>query len=594
MNVLGLSFGFHDSAAALVIDGEVMAATHEERHSRLKNDRGFPTKAIDACLRQTTLEKSDVDHVVFHENPILKFDRILYGILYGLRRKGLVHSGQYLRDTLIAWIRQRKFNVRELIAHDLNLPLTNIHTIKHHQAHAASAFFCSPFERATVVTLDGVGEYDTASVSLGEGMHLKPLSAVSFPHSIGLFYSALTAYLGFEVNEGEYKVMGMAGFGEDTHHEEISRLASSGNGRFRINQKYFNFFTPEKLPFTQQLTDLLGPPRDPGTLFKIGDPETDSGTDSNKTSSRHYANVAASLQRVTEDLILDYVAAAIKKTGVSQVAMAGGVALNSLANGKIQRQLGCDLYIQPAAGDAGGALGAALYFHTRQDGATRPKPLFSASLGSCYDEDEIERALKEQRIVNFMKFDDAEAAIAKTAGLLAQGAVIGWFQGRSEWGPRALGHRSILANPCLANMQDRINEKIKFREPFRPFAPAVLAERAQDFFEIAPLHSLCQPESFMLSVAKARPEARKQIPSAIHVDGTSRVQLVWKEPATAFRRLIETFDAMTDIPVLINTSFNRRGEPIVETPADALNTFFWSGLDYLVMSNFLICKDTAP
>ena len=593
MNVLGLSFGFHDSAAALVIDGEVVAATHEERHSRLKNDCQFPVNAINACLRQVDLEKSDVDHVVFNENPILKFDRILYGILCGLRRKGLAHSGQYLRDTLTSWIRQRKFIVRERIAHDLDLPLTNVHAIRHHQAHAASAFFCSPFERATVITLDGVGEYDTASVSLGEGMLLKPLSAVSFPHSIGLFYSALTAYLGFKVNEDEYKVMGMAGFGEDIYHKEISCLASSENGRFRINQKYFNFFTPEKLPFTRHLVDLLGPPREHGTSFRVDATETGANPDPVNTSNQHYANVAASLQRVTEDLILDYVAAAIKTTGVSQVAMAGGVALNSLANGKIQRRLGCDLYVHPAAGDAGGALGAALYFHALQNGAKRPKPLSSASLGSCYDENEIGRTLEEQRIANFIKFDNMGATISKTAGLLAQGAVIGWFQGRSEWGPRSLGNRSILANPCLANMQDRINKKIKFREPFRPFAPAVLSERAQDFFEITPPHSSCQPESFMLSVTKATAKARKQIPSAIHVDGTSRVQLVWKEPVTAFRRLIEDFDAMTDIPVLINTSFNRRGEPIVETPADALNTFFWSGLDYLVMSNFLICKDTT-
>lgn len=592
MKLLGLSYDFHDAAAALVIDGAVRAAIQEERLSHIKHDANFPKKAIASCLSQTDLAIKDIDYVIYYEDPMLKFDRIIYGIIRGLPRTQLTQSRKYLRDTLISWFRRSKFAVRDRIANELKFPAEKVQFVKHHQAHAASAFFCSPFDRATVVTLDGVGEYDTASVSLGQGQKLRRLWSVHYPDSIGLFYSALTAYLGFEINEGEYKAMGMAGFGEPVHYEKFKNLVQHGDGRFKLDQSYFNFLTPKDLPFSRKFVDLFGPPREPGSPFNMGNRSQAAPTDSVEAKSRYYADIAASMQRVTEEMILGFVSAAKQRTGINNVAMAGGVALNCLANGRIQQELGCDLYVHPAASDAGGALGAALYFHTCVAKLGRPKPLASPFLGSQYGDDDVRQALDEAGIDSFREIDNLDELVFEVAQLLASGAVVGWFQGRSEWGPRALGCRSILGNPTLPEMQRVVNEKIKFREPFRPFAPAVLAERAEEYFEISTPRSRLQPETFMLSVSKVRPDARHRIPAVTHVDGTARLQLVWKEPRSRFRHLLEAFDRTANVPILLNTSFNRRSEPIVETPADALNTFLYSGLDYLVINNCLVRKES--
>jgi carbamoyltransferase len=373
----------------------------------------------------------------------------------------------------------------------------------------------------------------------------------------------------------------MAGFGQPTMVDLIRRMVRWDGSHFELDQSYFDFFAATETHFRPKMVELLGQPRMPEASFAPAD----------DADSRHYADIAASVQRVTEEIILSYVDAATRLVGIKRVAMAGGVALNSLANGRIQRELGVELYVQPSAGDAGGALGAALAAHCQIPNTHRPAPLLSAYLGQSFTNADAVAALKAAGMESYEILPDLETTCRRTAELLRDGAVIGWFQGRFEWGPRALGARSILANPALPDMQRTINEKIKFREPFRPFAPAVLAEKASRYFEIESERSELDPESFMLSVAQVRSDARADIPAVTHVDGTARVQLVWERSDSAFRRLLEHFDTLTGLPVLLNTSFNRRGEPIVSSPADALKTFTWSGLDCLVMGNVLVHKE---
>ena len=585
LNILGLSFDYHDSAAALLVEGQVVAAAQEERFTRKKYDEVFPSHAIDACLEMAGLKMTDIDHVAYYEEPMMKFDRILYGVV-----RALPGSRDYLGQTLASWFKRGKFDVKKRIMEYTGLPADRVHLVRHHQAHAASAFFCSGFDQAAVVTLDGVGEYDTASISLGRGTKLRQIKSVRYPDSIGLFYSALTAFLGFKVNSGEYKVMGMAGFGQPRYRDLMYKMIRPVKGGFKLDQSYFSFFAPRELPYSPRLVEMLGPPREPESPFDVGDLSQPAPPGSEQEKCRHYADIAASLQLVTEEIILDFVRYAVKRTGLKQVAMAGGVALNSVANGRLLRELGLDLYVQPAAGDAGGSLGAALYFHCCRAGQPRPRPLDNVYLGRRYQDEDVRRALKEAAVDTWEYVDDFDRLAHQVAGLLKEGAVIGWFQDRFEWGPRALGCRSILGNPGRADMQRIINEKIKFREPFRPFAPAVLAERATEFFDMPQPTSRLQPENYMLAVWNIKPEARKRIPAVTHVDGTGRVQLVWKEQNPGFRRLIEAFEEQTGLPVLLNTSFNRRGEPIVNTPDDALTTFMWSGLDYVVINNFLVKK----
>lgn len=585
MNILGLSFDYHDAAAALVCDGRIVAAAQEERFSRKKNDPSLPGIAAAFCLKRGRIGARDLDQVVFYEKTMKKFDRII-----DAARSGGPGGAGYLDETLRSWMAAGKFDVPERISSALGVPMDRISCVDHHQAHAASAFFCSPFERATIVTLDGVGEYETTSVSVGDGARIEKCYSVQFPDSIGLFYSAFTAFLGFEVNEGEYKVMGMAGFGKPDYLERIRPLLElDPDGTFRVSRAHFEFGCPEEMPYTSALLDLLGPARRPESPFKIASDGGVPGSD--ESLSRHFADVAASVQRLTEDAIIHVVAHAVKRTGVANVCLAGGVALNSLANGRLERELGFPLYVHPASGDAGGALGAALFHHHCVADKARMEPLQHAYLGLSHSMDDCKAALIEAGIDHFRQIDDENELLDQVAALIATGAVVGWFQGRFEWGPRALGARSILADPRRAEMQATVNEKIKFREPFRPFAPSILAHRADAFFELPPGRQPLCPEDFMLSVSRVRAEKRSLVPAITHVDGTARPQLVRQETNPRYFGLLEAFERRTGIPLILNTSFNRRGEPIVASPRDALETFQWTGLDYLVLGNLLIPKE---
>jgi carbamoyltransferase len=586
MNILGLAFGFHDASAALVRDGVVVAAAAEERFTRRKHDPELPRLAVEFCLAEGRLCAADLDAVVLHEKAIAKFDRIVHSAL--LQTSG---GEAYLDRTWQSWLAHDKFSGRGMVASALGVPVDRVHNVEHHAAHAASAFFPSPFSAATIVTMDGVGEYEAITVSIGRGSSIEKLYAVNTPHSLGLFYSAFTAFLGFEVNEGEYKVMGMAGFGQPRFADRIrTLLRHEDDGSLTVEASYFEFLTPDDRPYTDRLVELLGPPRVPESEFSAGDRST-APADDVETISRHYADIAASVQVVVEDAIFHVVESAVRRTGVRDVCLAGGVALNSLANGKLQQRLSGSLFIQPAAGDGGASLGAALYHAHVVRGVPRDtSALPTAFLGRDVSPADVEYALTRGSVRRAHRFATEDDLLRAVAERLAEGAVVGFCRGRFEWGPRALGARSILANPTLPGMQRLLNEKIKFREPFRPFAPAVLDHRAREFFEVPPPYGLHSPEYFMLSVAKVKPQMRCRVPAVTHADGTARVQLVSRKTNPAFHRLIELFDEMTGVPIVLNTSFNLRGEPIVASPWDAMQTFGWSGIDVLVIGNVIVEK----
>ncbi|MBF0284694.1 MAG: hypothetical protein HQL51_09565 [Magnetococcales bacterium] len=586
VRILGLSFDYHEAAAVLMIDGTVVAAALEERFSRIKHDAALPRQAAAFCLKQAGIHAAQLDHVVHYENPLRKFDRIVWS---GVR--SFPGGLPFLREAATSWLRGGKFRVRERIAEALGVELAKISCGEHHASHAASAFYPSPFDEATVLTLDGVGEYETASISLGRGHRLEKLGTLRLPHSLGLFYSAMTAYLGFHVNGGEYKVMGMAGFGQPTHYPELMKLFRLlPDGTFRLKQNYFDFLTPRALPYRPALVQRFGPARPAESPF-APEEEADETT---RRASRHYADLAASVQRCVEEVILHMASKAVARTGVKNLCLAGGVALNSLANGRIQRELGLPLFVQPAAGDAGGAWGAAAHHHHHVLGHPRREParsaLAGAALGRAFSPEELRAALGASGFHRVESFPDDAALVEETARRLAQGAVIGWFQGRSEWGPRALGQRSILADPTRPDMQRIVNERIKFREPFRPFAPAVPAERAAEFFAMPPAVETWRPESFMLAVHRVRPEMRSRLPAVAHADGTARVQAVHREVNPLFHQLLTAFGDLRGVPVLLNTSFNLRDEPMVDSPADALQTFAYSDMDHLVLGRFLVSK----
>jgi carbamoyltransferase len=583
MNILGLSFDYHDAAAALVQDGRVVAAAHEERFSRRKNDPSLPATAARFCLGQAGIRADQLDYVVHYERPLLKFDRVLRTALRTLPR-----GSRLLKETLADWLRDGKFEVRDRIQRELGVPAERIVFSEHHLSHAAAAFFCSPFDEAAIVTLDGVGEFETATISHGRGTQIRKLASVRYPNSLGLFYSAMTAFTGFEVNEGEYKLMGLSGFGKPVLADEMMKLFNlKGDGAFGLRQYLFDFLWPEKVPFTEALIKWLGPARAPDSSMKF-----DGSSDEPVVkSSRHYADVAASAQKCTEEVMLHAARQAMAKTGSRNVCLGGGVALNSVGNGRIQRELGCRLYVQPAAGDAGSALGAALHQYHAVAGRPRNGALTSVYLGSASSEAEIAAAIQAAFLTPARVFDSDAEMIEAVARRLAEGAVIGWFQGRAEWGPRALGCRSILADPTRADMQGIVNEKIKFREAFRPFAPSVLAERATEFFTCDMPQSIAAPEYFMLAVCDVRPERRKDIPAVTHVDGTARLHLVSREVNPLYYDLISAFSRHRGIPIVLNTSFNLRGEPIVNAPEHAIKTFQWSGMDCLVMGRHLLEKE---
>jgi carbamoyltransferase len=593
MNVLGISCYFHDAAAALLRDGQLVAAAEEERFTRKKHDWDFPEQAIAFCLRAGGLAAADVDYVVFFEKPFVKFERLLLSSLQTFPR-----SLRVFREAMITWLGDKLW-VKDAIRRRLGIAPGRILFSEHHLSHAASAFLCSPFDEAAVLTVDGVGEWTTASFGVGRGTDVRLLKELRFPHSLGLLYSAFTAFLGFEVNEGEYKVMGMAPFGTPRYVEDVWKLIRlAPDGSFELDMEYFSFHHSSDRTFNRKFEALFGPPRDPRADFftaSSGYPsyfgEKPAQFDALARANQHYADVAASIQLVTEEVILAMARALRRETGLRHLCLAGGCALNSVANGRILREAGFDdVFIQPAAGDGGAALGAALYGHHTVLGKPRSFVLEHAAWGEEHDADAVERFLTGAGI-RYERHDDEQRLAERVVERLQAGRVVGWAQGRFEWGPRALGHRSILADPRRADMKDVVNTKIKFREPFRPFAPSVLVDRAEDYFAL-PDAARHYPARFMLYVVDVLPGRREAVPAVTHVGGTARVQTVRRDVDPLYYRLIETFGQATGVPVLLNTSFNLRGEPIVNTPAEAHRTFMASGMDALVLGPCIV--DKAP
>ena len=636
MNILGISAYYHDSAAALVCDGKIIAAAQEERFSRKKHDPRFPQNAISYCLKEANIELLDLDQIVFYDKPLVKFERLL--------ETYLSYAPKGFRSFLMAmpiWLKEKLY-LKTLLKKELATlgqckasHIPKLMFTEHHQAHAASAFFPSPFDRAAVMCLDGVGEWATTSVWLGEGNKLTPQWEIDFPHSLGLLYSAFTYYTGFKVNSGEYKLMGLAPYGEPNYVDLIlnNLIDLKADGTFRLNMEYFNYTTG--LTMTNEKFDKLfgGSPRKAET--KISQREMD---------------IAASIQRVTEEVVLRLSRTVQKELDVDYLCLAGGVALNCVANGKILREgIFKDIWIQPAAGDAGGALGAALaiwyeYYdrprviekvdsrkvprnvsreynvsasvESRNSAVSLAKrPVCSAPndmmqgayLGPKFEDEQIREYLDAIE-AKYEYLPDTEL-MPRLAKILDNGNVVGWFQGRMEFGPRALGGRSIIGDPRNTKMQSVMNLKIKYRESFRPFAPSVLAERVSDYFDIehsSPYMLLVAPvqEGLLIPMTEEQRQLfgieklnvpRSEIPAITHVDYSARIQTIHQETNPRYHNLITHFEKLTKCGVIVNTSFNVRGEPIVCTPEDAYRCFMRTEMDYLVVENFLMAKtDQIP
>ena len=590
MYVLGISCFFHDSAAALLRDGVLVAAAEEERFTRKKHDYDFPINAIRYVLSVEGIASEDLDYVAFFEKPFVKFERILMTSLQLFPRALPV-----FREAMASWLLDKLW-VSALIVEKVGVPRERILFSEHHLSHAASAFFCSPFDDAAILTIDGVGEWATATMGTAKGTEVRLTHEVRFPHSIGLLYSTFTAFLGFEVNEGEYKVMGMAPYGQPRYMDEVSKLVRmSPDGSFRLNMEYFAFHRSTRVPYTRKFLHLFGEPRPPESKFftdlsgypsYFGSKPDDYVTQARR--NQHYADIAASIQAVTEQLILNMASAVWRQTRSARLCLAGGVGLNSVANSKILRETGfSELYVQPAAGDSGGALGAALYVYHTLLGKPRNFVMEHAFWGQAYTEAEIRTFLDEEGI--WYEHLEEDRLLDRTVDALVDGQVVGWFQGGFEWGPRALGHRSILADPRRADMKDIVNTKIKFREPYRPFAPSVLNEHVHDYFD-APGVERQYPARFMLLVEDVKPSKYDAIPAVTHIDGSARLQTVTRDGNARYWSLIDRFGRATGVPVVLNTSFNLRGEPIVNTPREAYSTFARSGMDTLVLGNCVVRK----
>ncbi len=593
MNILGISCYFHDAAAALLQDGCLVAAAEEERFSRIKHDFGFPERAIRFCLARANLSGADLDYVAFFEKPFIKFERILQTAIGTVPRSQTV-----FRKAMTAWMLDKLW-VKNRIRDTLGIDPNRILFAEHHESHAASAFLCSPFDHAAILTVDGVGEWATATSGRGQGTSLILDSEIRFPHSLGLLYSAFTAFLGFEVNDGEYKVMGMAPYGVPRYQDKVWKLVDVGDdGAFELNLDYFSFHYSAERTYTSRFEALFGAPRRPETPFfteTSGHPSYFGPKPAEyarlAAENQHYADIAASIQVVTEEILLRMVRHACARTQTTRLCMAGGVALNSVANGRILRETPVtDLYVQPAAGDSGAALGAALFVQHQVLGQPRRFVMEHAYWGADLDPDRVRSTVTTSGMRHVRCSEDGEV-IERTVDLLTKGGVIGWAQGRFEWGPRALGNRSIIADPRRAEMKDIVNTKIKFREPYRPFAPSVIEERAADFFDL-PGGSRQYPTRFMLLVTPVLEQGKLRIPAVTHVDGSARLQTVVPSTNPRYHALIRAFGEASGVPVLLNTSFNLRGEPIVNTPEEAFSTFARSEMDALVLDRTIIYKDS--
>jgi len=570
MNILGLSFYYHDSSAALVKDGVLVAAAEEERFSRRKHDSGWPGLAIDFVLKTGGITIHDVDYVVFYEKPFVKFERMLLTAMATFPR-----SAGVFRESMQRWVSDKLW-IKSMMSKELGIPSSKLLFADHHMSHAASSFFTSPFEEAAILTVDGAGEWSTATMGIGRGNKIEVIKELRFPHSLGLLYSAFTAYCGFEINEGEYKLMGMHPYGEPKYVDKIYELIHVGeDGSLWHDMKYFSYHYSRDTTLSEEFGKHFGrPPRDPKHDDKSLDP--------------FYCDMAASIQRVTEQILLRMITYLHEQTGAKYLCMAGGVALNSVANFKLLKDGPFEnLYIHPAPGDDGGAVGAAYWAYNHLLDQPRGPALETPHLGSEHGDEEIE-AFLEKNDIAYTKIEDDEEFYDYVAQALVDGKVCGWYRGRFEWGPRALGSRSIIADPRKAEMKELLNAKIKFREAFRPFAPSVLSERAHEFFEVPEDCEKHYPARFMLYVAPVREDKRDVLPAITHEDGSGRMQTVIKEVNPGYHRMIELFGEKTGVPVVMNTSFNLKGEPIVESPAHAFNTFSLSGMDLLFLGNYVI------
>ncbi|PCJ27655.1 MAG: hypothetical protein COA97_03290 [Flavobacteriales bacterium] len=606
MNILGISAFYHDSAAAIIQNDEIIAAAQEERFTRKKQDASFPVSAIKYCLEETGLSLDELDAIVFYDKPLLKFERLLE-TYYGYSPKGIAS----FLSSMPVWLKEKMF-LKRLMHQELEkVESYDKRKIKflfpeHHLSHAASAFYPSSFEEAAILTIDGVGEWATASISHGKGNKIEVIKELHFPHSLGLLYSAFTYFLGFKVNSGEYKLMGLAPYGnpESKEVQQFIKLIKTElidikeDGSLWLNQSYFNYATGLRMIKDKKWQALFGVP----TRKTEADFE------------QVHCNLGLAIQIITEEIVLKMAAEAKKITGSKNLCLAGGVALNCVSNGKlINSNVFENIYIQPASGDAGGALGAALaayyisFDNARIVDSSKQDTMKGSYLGCAYSSKEIETTLKKYKAV-FNKENDFSEVCQKTANYLDEGLVIGWFQGRMEFGPRALGNRSIIGDPRNTEMQKKLNLKIKYRESFRPFAPSVLAEDADKYFDINGV------SPYMLTVQLVKESIRKKmsdnyqslpmkeklyqqrssLPSITHVDFSARIQTVHKETNPKYWELINTFKQKTDCPLVINTSFNVRGEPIVCSPEDAYRCFMRTEMDFLVLNNYILKKEDQP
>jgi len=566
MYTLGISCYYHDSSAAILKDGKVIAAVEEERFSRKKFDDDFPKQAINWCLKESGISSKNLDSVAFYDKPVLKFERLLDNYI-AVAPRGLYS----FLDVIPKWLHKRLW-VKDEISKYLKDFNGEIIFPEHHMSHAAHAFFTSPFDEAAILTVDGVGEWTTASFGTAHDTTIKLTNDIRWPHSVGLFYSAFTYFLGFKVNEGEYKLMGLSAYGKPKYYDLIMKnlVDVKNDGSIRLNMKYFSF-TYDKVMTNQMFSDLFGiPPR----------------KEDSKAEQIHY-DIAASAQLVLEDILLKMVNHVHKKTGMPNLCFGGGVALNGVANYRILKDGPFEnLHIPPSPGDGGSAIGCAQYLYychdknkrMMEDNVERIKN--NIFVGPSHSNDEIKLFLDINKID--YKFLETNSLLQTVAKLIVEGNVVGWYQGKMEWGPRALGNRSIIADPRNAKMKDILNEKIKHRESFRPFAPCILEEYASEYFDV----DVSSP--YMLLVAPVKkPE---KIPAVTHVDGTARLQTVSKDINLLFYNLITEFYKITGVPVLINTSMNVRGEPIVDTPEQAYNMIVKTDMDYIVMGDYIIKK----
>ena len=605
MYILGISAFYHDSAAAILKDGEIIAAAQEERFSRKKHDAGFPSKAVTYCLGEAGISIDQLEAVVFYDKPLLKFERLLE-TYYAFAPKGFT---SFLM-AMPVWLNEKLFLKKEIRDELKNIQLYDKKKLKllfpeHHLSHAASAFYPSPFEEAAILTIDGVGEWATTTICKGSGNNIEILKQLNFPHSVGLLYSAFTYYLGFKVNSGEYKLMGLAPYGNpdaDQTKQFVSIIKEKlvkiyDDGSVYLDQQYFNYAVGLRMVKDKKFETLFG-------LKRRGEEEE---------LTQQHCNLALAIQQVTEEIVLKLAAHAKAITGAKNICLSGGVALNCVANGKLQNAgLFENIFIQPASGDAGGAVGTALaaqhiYFEKERRIATSMDAMNGSYLGPSFSADAIETTIKQYKAVatTFSNRDELNKIVATH---ISNGNVIGWFQGRMEFGPRALGNRSIIADPRNLEMQKKLNLKIKYREGFRPFAPAVLAEDVQHYFELTsaspymllvhPVKKELQravPENYhQLSLTDKLYFQRSSLPAITHIDYSARVQTVHKETNPAFHSLICSFKQETGCSVLINTSFNVRGEPVVCTPQEAYQCFMRTEMDYLVIENYLFCKTDQP